>query len=156
MRKALYLSLLFAGAASTSYAQPLCQTEEHVSFSCGFNTKSVSVCRDGDDNLVYRFGTEEHIELELVSEVHFSRTAYSGGGEGHLRFDNGDYRYVVYSRISNGEFQKDGTREKDVRGGIYVLRGDQLLKDIQCRGYSGKTFIHDLPVYEEEPFEYYD
>lgn len=129
---------------------------EHVSFSCGFNTKSVSVCRNGDDNLVYRFGTESNIELELISEVHYSRTAYSGGGEGHLTFDNGDYRYVVYSAISNGEVQQDGTRDKDIRAGIYVLKGSQLLTDIQCQGYSGKSFIHDLPAYQEKPFEFYN
>ncbi|WP_082856347.1 hypothetical protein [Marinomonas atlantica] len=141
---------------SSSDAETLCQADESVSFSCDTNAKTVSVCRNTDDKLVYRFGNTEQIEKELVSEVNFSRTAYSGGGEGHLTFTDGDYRYVVYSVISNGEWQDDGTREKETRGGIYVLKGDQVLNDIQCQNYSGKPTIHNLPAYEEEPFEYFD
>ena len=142
--------------ASSSDSETLCNADERVSFTCGLNSKTVSVCRNDENRLVYRFGKKGHIEKELESDVHFSRTAYSGGGEGHLTFTDSDYRYVVYSAISNGEWQDDGTREKLTRGGIYVLNGDELLSDIQCQNYSGNPAIHDLPAYEEEPFEYFD
>lgn len=155
MRKILLASLLSALFTSSVYAEALCETQETVSFSCGFKTKSVSVCRNDEGALIYRFGSKQNIELELKSDVHFSRTAYSGGGEGNLTFLNGNYKYVVYSRISNGDWLADGTREKVERAGVYVVKGEKLLTDIQCQSYSGKSFIHDFPAYEPEGFRYY-
>ena len=155
MRKIFLASLFSVLFISSVYAEALCKTNESVSFSCGFKTKSVSVCRNDDQALIYRFGSKKNIELELKSGVHFSHTAYSGGGEGNLTFHNGNYKYVVYSSISNGDWLGDGTREKVERAGIYVVKGEKLLTDIQCQSYSGKSFIHDLPAYEVEEFKYY-
>lgn len=155
LRKALFAFLLSVLFASSAYSETLCKTQETVSFSCGFKSKSVSVCRNNEDALIYRFGKKDNIELELESDIHFSRTAYSGGGEGNLTFHNGKYKYVIYSSISNGDWRDDGTREKIERAGIYVVKGEKLLKDIQCQSFSGKSFIHDLPVYEEEEFLFY-
>jgi len=49
----------------------------------------------------------------------------------------------------------DGTREKVERAGIYVVKGDKLLKNLECQSYSGKSFIHDLPRFEQKEFRYY-
>lgn len=106
--------------------------------------------------LIYRFGTAKTIELELKSGIHFSRTAYSDAGEGHLTFFNGKYRYVIYSSISNGAWLDNGLREKVEQAGVYVVHGNKLLNDIECQSYSGESFIHDLPPYEEKEFRYYD
>ncbi|NVK73110.1 MAG: hypothetical protein HWE24_06480 [Oceanospirillaceae bacterium] len=155
LKKKLLVSLLFAVFISSAHSEVLCKTQETVSFSCGFKSKSVSVCRNDDDALIYRFGKKYNIELELESDIHFSRTAFSGGGEGNLTFHNGKYKYVIYSSISNGDWRDDRTREKIERAGIYVVKGEKLLKDIQCQSFSGKTFIHDLPAHNIEEFTYY-
>ena len=155
MRNSLLVLLFFVAFTSNAHSETLCKTQETVSFSCGFKSKSVSVCRNDEGALIYRFGKKDNIELELESDIHFSRTAYSGGGEGNLTFHNGKYKYVIYSSISNGDWRDDGTREKIERAGIYVVKDEKLLKDIQCQSFSGKSFIHDLPVYEEEKFLFY-
>lgn len=156
MIKAVVSSLVLILLSANAYSDVLCKKDESVSFSCGLKSKNISVCRNSEDALIYRFGTPKKIELELESEVHFSRTAFCGGGEGHLTFFNGNYRYVVYSSISNGRWLDDGTREKVERAGVYVAKGDKLLTDIECRTFPGKSFIHNLPAYDEQPFRYYD
>ena len=156
MKKRMFISLVSILITPSVYSEVLCKKDETVSFSCGFKSKSVSVCFTDSETLTYRFGTVKKIELELKSDIHFSRTAYSGGGEGNLTFFNGNYRYVVYSSISNGAWLDNGMREKVERAGIYVVDGDKLLTDIECQSYSGESFIHDLPPFEEKEFRYYD
>ncbi|HCC80939.1 MULTISPECIES: hypothetical protein [unclassified Methylophaga] len=155
MKKVLLLAFISILFSTNVYSEDLCETHERVSFACDFKSKSVSVCRNDKETLIYRFGSQQKIELELTSDIHFSRVAYSGGGEGNLTFFNGNYRYVVYSSISNGAWLDDGSREKVERAGIYVVKGDKLLKDIECQSYPGKSFIHDLPAFEEKEFRYY-
>lgn len=155
MKKLLFVAFISLMFSPSAYSEDLCETHERVSFACDFNSKSVSVCRNNEETLIYRFGSQQKIELELTSDIHFSRAAYSGGGEGNLTFFNGNYRYVVYSSISNGAWLGDGIREKVERAGIYVVKGDKLLKDIECQSYLGKSFFHDLPAFEEKEFRYY-
>lgn len=156
MIKAVFASLVSILLSPSVYSEGLCNTDERVSFSCSAESKSISVCRNSEEALIYRFGTPQKIELELESDIHFSRTTYSGGGEGNLTFQNGDYSYVVYSSISNGDWLEDGTREKIERAGVYVVEGDKLLADIECQSDSGMPFIHDLPAFEEQEFRYYE
>ncbi|WP_296591424.1 hypothetical protein [Methylophaga sp.] len=155
MKKVLSLAFISILFSPSVYSEVLCEADESVSFACDFKSKSVSVCRNDEETLIYRFGSQQKIELELTSDIHFSRAAYSGGGEGNLTFFNGNYRYVVYSSISNGAWLDDGTREKVERAGIYVVKGDKLLKNLECQSYPGKSFIHDLPRVEEKEFRYY-
>jgi len=141
--------------ANSAGAAVLCAEDEQVFFSCSVGAKSLSVCSADDDALHYLFGTPQHIELEMTSPVHFSRAAYSGGGEGNLTFAAGRYKYVVYSSISNGDWLEDGSRAKIERAGVYVVKDNQLLKDIPCKTYSGKSYIRQLPAHQEEEFQYY-
>ncbi|WP_026970475.1 hypothetical protein [Aliagarivorans marinus] len=151
----IWLSVVAVLLSISAYADVLCLPDETPSFACGFSTKHVAVCRKGDERLVYRFGSKQHLELELQADVHFSRTAYSGGGEGNLTFENGAYKYIVYSSISNGDWLDDGSRAKIERAGIYVVKNDQLLADIACQTFPDKHFIHSLPPFEEQPFRFY-
>ena len=138
-----------------SIADNLCLSNEKTSFSCGVGTKSISVCSANDRTVIYRFGTRDKIELELESAVHFSRIGYSGGGAGHLVFPNGKYKYVVYSSGVSGEWREDGSREYIQTAGVYVVKNEDLLADVQCKYFSGDKFIGYLPPFEEEEFEYY-
>lgn len=149
------LALLLLLGTGYAQAEGLCAEDEMVSFSCGVGSKTLSVCALADDTLSYRFGTPERVELEITAPVHFSRAAYSGGGEGNLTFVTGRYKYVVYSSISNGDRLADGSRHKIERAGVYVVKDDNLLADIPCKSYSGENFIRQLPAHEEEAFEYY-
>ena len=151
----LMLLLFLCGDLS---AENDCGEQETVSFSCDIRAKSVSVCVTKQDTLVYRYGKPNQIELELHAPVQFSSTAYSGGGEGRLRFSNGRYDYIVYSGITNGEWldAEAGIREKVELGGIYVVKDQRLLADLKCTAYSDKHYIHNLPEHEAEPFIYYD
>ncbi|MAB24390.1 MAG: hypothetical protein CMK78_08580 [Pseudomonadales bacterium] len=149
------LALLLLLGTGYAQAEGLCAEGETVAFSCGVGSKSLSVCGLADDTLSYRFGTPERVELEITAPIHFSRTAYSGGGEGNLTFAAGHYKYVVYSSISNGDWLADGGRDKIERAGVYVVKDDKLLADIPCTSYSAEHFIRQLPAHEEEAFEYY-
>ncbi|HEC73253.1 MAG TPA: hypothetical protein ENI26_02650 [Methylophaga aminisulfidivorans] len=151
-------ALLLFLLCSNLYANNLCQSDEVVAFSCDIRSKTVSVCVADEDSLVYRFGKTDAVELTLNAPVHFSSTAYSGGGEGRLRFPNGRYDYVVYSGITNGEWlDKDtGLREKVEFAGILVLKDKQVLSKLKCSAFADKSYIHDLPQHKQEPFVYYD
>ncbi|GLP99691.1 hypothetical protein GCM10007891_15450 [Methylophaga thalassica] len=150
--------LLLLCLSSSLYAENVCHKQETISFSCHIKSKAVSVCVSAQDTLIYRFGKPEQIELELHAPVQFSSTAYSGGGEGRLRFSNGRYDYIVYSGISNGEWidAEAGVREKREFAGIYVVKDKQVLADLKCTDYADKHYIHDLPAHEQEPFVYFD
>ena len=156
MKESFLLVAFFLIFSVSASAEMLCEDNEEVVFSCGFGTKSVSVCGDGGKTLTYRFGAPQNIELELNSGIHFSRVGYSGGGEGNLTFQNGVYKYVVYSSISNGAWLDDGSREKKERSGVYVVENNKLIVDVECKSYSSESFITDLPAFEEEEFRYYE
>ena len=80
MIKAVFASLVSILLSPSVYSDDLCNTDERVSFSCNAESKRISVCRNSEEALIYRFGTPHSIELELESDIHFSRTTYSGGG----------------------------------------------------------------------------
>lgn len=153
--KMFILCALYLLASPVSFAVNLCLQNEKTSFTCGVGSKSISVCSANERTVIYRFGTPELVELEIESVVHFSRTSYSGGGAGHLVFSNGKYKYIVYSRGVSGEFRDDGSREYIETAGVYVIKNENILADVECKTFSGDEFIGYLPSFEEEEFEYY-
>jgi len=134
----------------------LCRVGEKESFSCTIGSKAVSVCSPDSVGLVYRYGKPNSVEIELESKVHFSATSYSGGGEGRLTFKNGSYSYVVYSGIMSGEWQGDATRDKIEYAGIFVVKNNEEIANLKCTGYQDKNFIHYLPPYTMEEYEYFE
>lgn len=103
-------------------AEPLCDTQEQVIFSCSLGKKTVSVCASHDFSassgyLQYRFGQKDALELAFpdlteavpASQYVQARTLmFSGGGGGYLRFINGEHQYIVYTAIGKGWGAKDG------------------------------------------------
>ncbi len=82
--------------------------------------KSVVICLNLDgDYLIYRFGTDEKVELEFPNEMNessFKKFKYyylfRGGGASndgmdmnYLVFKNGNYKYIIYDEISENEKQ---------------------------------------------------
>jgi hypothetical protein len=137
--------------------QGLCGADQTTHFSCQIGAKLASVCSTGTDELSYRFGTLAKTELNIVSPVHYSRTSYSGGGEGRLRFSRGEYDYVVHSGIYAGDWQPDGTRGKVERAGVYVIQGGKQIADLACDPYPELDLNSEtLPEHKVEEFVYYD
>jgi len=149
------IPLLVLQSAEATETNSLCQVGEKESFSCNIGAKIVSVCSPDSVGLVYRYGKPNSVEIELESEVHFSATSYSGGGEGRLTFKNGRYHYVVYSGITNGEWLENGAREKIEYAGILVAKNSEEVANLKCTGFQDKKFIHYLPPYIMEEFTYY-
>ncbi|MGF1691072.1 hypothetical protein [Photobacterium kagoshimensis] len=157
MSKKYLLPLSFILFTANVWSGSLCRSGEVESFSCNIKSKIVSVCAKKDDRLIYRYGKLGAIELTLVSPVHFSITGYSGGGEGHLTFKNNAYKYVIYSRLMNGEWidEERGVREKIEEAGVYVIKNEDILVDLKCTGVNDDKAIRYLPPYELEEFMYY-
>lgn len=138
-------------------SQGLCRSDQTTYFSCQIGDKLASVCSSGADTLSYRFGTSARTEINIASPVNYSRTGYSGGGEGRLRFTRGEYDYVVYSGIYAGEWQPDGTRDKVERAGVYVIQDGKQIADLACDPYPELDLNSEsLPKHSEEEFVYYE
>ncbi|QFI38316.1 hypothetical protein FR932_10885 [Moritella marina ATCC 15381] len=153
--KKLMLCVLGLLSSPVAIADNLCLPSEKTSFSCRVGVKSISVCSANERTVIYRFGQLNKIELELESAVHFSRISYSGGGRGQLTFANGKYKYIVYSSGVSGEWLDDGSREYIETAGVYVVKNDDLLADVECKDFSGDKYIGYLPPFEEEEFTYF-
>ncbi|MCG8339523.1 MAG: hypothetical protein MJE63_33865 [Proteobacteria bacterium] len=144
----LLIGLFQLSFPNTLIANNLCNKDEKVIFSCEIKNKNASVCQLRNKQLIYKFGSNEKIELTLKSKPYFSTAMYPGGGGAHLRFRNKEYSYIVYSFIR-------GIREKTEGAGIYVLKKDKLLADIECTGF--KDEIYGIRTFEggylEEEFK---
>jgi hypothetical protein len=102
--------------------------------------------------LQYRFGTPAAAELRfpqvptagVATPFRYSATGYSGGGEAHIRFANGGYDYVLFSRTVRGEARAGGPGQPRFSSGVVVRkdhktlavrncqRGDALKMDVQA------------------------
>ncbi len=114
----------------------LCAVGEEVIFSCGVGRKMVSVCGDRrpSPHAQYRFGLPGDIELAFPgpgqSGLSYAREVYSGGGALQIRFSNGGYDYVVYSRTVRTGFR--GRNHPQFSDGVMVRRGARLLANRAC------------------------
>lgn len=115
--KILVTVLLSLGCACLAIGQnKLLLENEFILFS--FKTKSGKTCmiaheKTNENYLVYRFGTDDHIELEFPKDKSTSWSKftyefyYRGGGKenlgldlNYLSFRNGGYLYKVYQTYS--------------------------------------------------------
>ena len=149
-----------AGASDKPQSKPsqgLCGADQTTYFSCQIGDKLASVCSSGADTLSYRFGISARTEINIASPVNYSRTGYSGGGEGRLRFTRGEYDYVVHSGIYAGEWQPDGTRDKVERAGVYVIQDGKQIADLACDPYPELDLNSEtLSQHTQEEFVYYE
>jgi hypothetical protein len=134
IQKTLIVILCISGIALRSvnaYAEELtlCKAHEEVYFSCAVDKEIVSLCASGNispDNgyVQYRFGTEDHIELEFPKMPYPPRNRFnisdiSGGNLSftHIKFNSGKYNYVVYQGFPSG---------------VYVRKSGKQVSNLSC------------------------
>jgi hypothetical protein len=127
--------VIFCALSASAYAAPtLCLADEAKVFNCTAGKKVISVCSTKDlaadrGYLQYRFGSPGKVELTIPADRSVLPTnsalsgtlVFSGGGGDYLRFQAGDYQYVVYTAIGKGWGEKDGVAiEKDGKRRAHV------------------------------------
>ncbi len=86
--------------------------------------------------MVYRYGRSHKVELEIKSKPKFSSTQFIRAAyEGHLRFHNKGYDYIVYS---NELYNGDKTGGYTEHHGVYVVKNKKVLAKLTCK----KTYSH--------------
>lgn len=119
-------------APSKIPAKVACSSDEQTLFSCDLeNGKRIAVCGAGEWLGHYRYGGDT-AELEL-SGGKLANVMYSGGGESQIAFENGDYRYIVFSRIVRTNFKAGEPNKPAISDGLLVLRGEKLLASNLCK-----------------------
>ncbi|WP_086608969.1 hypothetical protein [Erythrobacter donghaensis] len=117
-------------APAKSSAKLDCAADETPIFACQFKDgKRVAVCGVSEWYGRYRFGRDT-AELELDGG-NYAYTMYSGGGEGQIAFDNGDTRYIVFSRMVRTGFDENGNRPA-ISDGIVIERGGRFVDIKLC------------------------
>jgi hypothetical protein len=106
-------------------ASASCAAGEQPVFSCKFKDgKQVAVCGIAPGQAEYRFGGAGKPELVLTGGLN-AYQMYSGGGESQLAFDNGDTRYIVFSRMVRTGFGEDGNMPA-ISDGVVVERAGKF------------------------------
>lgn len=97
-----------------------CPADESPIFACKFKDgKRVTVCGAGEWSGRYRFGGATP-EI-AINGGRYASVMYSGGGEAQIAFDNGDTRYIVFSRVVRTGFGDEGNKPA-ISDGIVIER----------------------------------
>lgn len=108
-----------------------CKPDETPIFTCTFaDGKRVAVCGAGEWLGYYRFGGATP-ELELAGGKYAS-AMYSGGGEDQIAFDNGDTRYIVFSRMVRTGFDENGNAPA-ISDGVVIERAGKFAAIRLCQ-----------------------
>jgi hypothetical protein len=108
-----------------------CAARETPIFSCtSKDKKRVAVCGTKVGTAEYRVRGDTP-ELELDGGQ-YGYTMYSGGGEGQIAFDNGDTRYIVFSRMVRTSWDDEGHNILAMSDGVVVERGGKFLDIKLC------------------------
>lgn len=119
-----------AGSVAAALSASCAAGEEPV-FSCKFRDgKRVAVCGIAPGKAEYRFGGDGKTEL-VLSGGRNAYQMYSGGGESQLAFDNGDTRYIVFSRMVRTGFGEDGNMPA-ISDGVVVERAGKFVSIRTC------------------------
>lgn len=129
------LLLLGAGAAHAAKPPTLCQPGEKIVFTCGVQSKILSVCASSNfstraGTVQYRFGPQEQPELLFPNPPKSpngvfwaSSTLYSGGSESRIRMKNGDYDFLMFDAIIRTGFGAGGNKPEFTSGVVVKKKG---------------------------------
>ena len=135
-------------------------------FQCDLKGKRLSLCASRDfsangGTLQYRYGVPAKIELRYPESPQparerffFSSTAYSGGGEAHIRFRNGDYEYILFDRTVRTGFG-GGPNNPEFTSGVVTRRKGTTVSRRLCSnsGSIVSKAYEDLPKEEFEDIQ---
>ncbi len=152
MRFAFVLLLLLV--CLTAYAEDsLCTEHEKIVFSCHTGKKVISLCKEqkAPQNLTYRYGTPEHLELAYPNpkineqgKFYMSSSPLFGGGTTSITFSRGVYEYRIYSKI--GRMDSDSNQEGRIpmfEDGLVISKNGKQLKQQACED-GGEGFREDV------------
>ena len=135
--KRLIFGVLTCFSARVIAADTHCTIDERVIFSCSTGNKIVSVCAakniaSNAGYLQYRYGKLGHLDMQFPAEklpanpsaILANTLTFAGGGGAYLRFNKGDYSYVVYTAIGRGWGEK---------AGVVVEKNQQQLAKLICK-----------------------
>ncbi len=126
-------AILAFDAEQKRAAAAACAADETPIFTCNFKDgKRVAVCGAGEGNGRYRYGGSTP-EIE-INGGQYASVMYSGGGEAQIAFDNGDTRYIVFSRMVRTGFDADGNNVPAISDGIVIERSGKFLDIKLCDG----------------------
>ncbi|WP_237750920.1 hypothetical protein [Gallaecimonas xiamenensis] len=133
MKSILFLTVLLATCLPAS-GKSLCNSEDKMLFSCEIGNKNVSACLTPSTTIKYLYGNKDKVELSLNSPF-FSSTVCPGGGISRLRFQNGNYSYIVYDVMCNASSIGDGQWSKSDFAGLIVLNRDKVVVNADCTDF---------------------
>lgn len=120
-----------------------CEAGEGTMFACKVtNGKRATVCVGDGNKVKYRYGGAMP-ELTIQGGK-WASVAYSGGGELQIAFENGDTRYIVFSRIVRTNFKAGEPNNPAISDGVIVMRGDKVLDMEVCDDLNNKPADYDL------------
>ena len=120
------------------FGNTLCDTEDKVVFSCEIGNKNVSACLTPGAIVKYLYGNKDKVELSLSSPV-FSSSMCSGGGISRLRFQNGNYSYIVYDVMCNTSISDSQWNKTDFAG-LIVLNRDKVIVNNNCTDFTDGVY----------------
>lgn len=131
-----------------------CHVDERTLYNCPFEDGRVlSVC--AGDEIAYRFGPLADPELELIRDPAAGGVSYSvdrrrgEGRQSQVRFENGNYDYIVYSSQAGRRGRGRGEGES----GVVVLRGGEEINHMECPTASRQTAIRVAMIRDVVPRE---
>lgn len=123
-----------------------CLDTEKTVFSCTVQGgKQLSVCA-ADARTEYRLGKGKS-EMTL-SNGRWASVPYSGGGEAQIAFENGDVRYIVFSRVVRTNFTEGEPNNPAISDGVIIQRAGETIAELACGG-SGELMPIQVFVAEE-------
>jgi len=130
-------SWLFAALAIGALAAPPAAAAPEPVFACSFGAKRVEIVLEGG-RLTYRYGRPGRPEMVLgggaaSGTIFYHRTLYARGEDQTLRFVNGAYSYLVYSRWQAPSGSGDDIAPEYVGSGLLVLHGGRIVRRMSCR-----------------------
>lgn len=152
MRSLFILSILLV--CQTAFAEEsLCNEQEKIVFSCHAGRKMIALCKvlKAPKNLIYRYGTPEHVELTYPDtkkneqgKFHTSSSPLYGGEVTFLFFKRGVYEYRIFSKI--GRMDSNSHQEHRIpefEDGIEVSKKGKPIKRMVCED-GGAGFREDI------------
>jgi hypothetical protein len=138
------ISLILSAILASSSPAP------QAVFTCRADSKRVVITQRGD-RLTYSFGPPSRPEISLTGGpqggVFYHRTMYNRGEDQTLRFVQGPWSYIVFNRWQAPQQLSSDRIEPEYNvSGVLVMKGDQLVRRINCNNGSGN--LTEWPIFK--------
>lgn len=141
---------MMAAVMSLASAAPVAAAPARV-FSCAIGGKTVAVTMAGD-RLTYGYGTPAKPEMTISGDPNsgniFWLTQRFAGIERQLRFQRGEYSYIVYSVAGNAAAGAAAI------SGLVVMQGLKTISDKSCAKHAAFSTAYDWEALPSDTEDY--